>query len=204
MSQTKRYISTRSNFTILQPPATRTEIRDGEKVHVRDPANPIEFSNGEYVTDDPDEQKVIEENAAFDKRGLEHGDVAPAPQTEELVQAAEEAPEEGEKEESLEERLEGATSQEEVAEILEDAGISYSFEDRGAGFGSESQGDSEEEPESGELEEIEGVENKTDALNALESIEEVEGVDFGVTSNNTVDEIVEAAEAEGYTFADYP
>lgn len=123
MADSKTYIAVRSNFSIHRPPSWVREQQGGELVQKRISHPPIEFSGGTYETADPDEQRAIEENAAFAET-LEEGDVAPAPEESELEAAAEHAPASESAglhsaSSTLEKELDGAESTAEVNAILD-------------------------------------------------------------------------------------
>ena len=210
MAEPKTYIAHKHNFTIHRGVGYVQEHRGGELVTVRVPQEPIEFTNGTLKTDDPEIQEAVEGLSCFGE-DLEDGDVALASSKEDLEEAAEEAPSS-----ELEARLQNAETSDEVAAILEEEGYPVTpAEATAPGDLSEdgSEDDTEEEasydePEGEEATASEapetvigGVSNKDDALKALDSIE---GVDFGVNTSNTVDEIAAAAAKEGYSFTDWP
>jgi len=204
MAESKTYIARKQNFIIHRGPEYVQMEQGGELVTVKETKEPIEFSNCRLTTDDPEIQETIESDDAFGD-DLSTADVAEMTAPEDLEEAAEEAPSS-----DLEARLEDADSQEEVAEILDDEGYpapSAMGDPADTSEGGEEAAEDEEpegtevEPYQGDLQVIEGVTNKEDALAALGSIQ---GIDFGVSSADNVDAIAEAAEKEGYTFDGWP
>jgi hypothetical protein len=185
---------------ILPGARFRTVLHEGEKLREKYKPNPIEFSNGTYQTDDPEEQEIIEEHDEF-AEDLNKGNIALAPSERELDEADAEASTPG-----LQERLDAADSVSERRQILQDAG----YPDLADDLGKEGNGTHEADAEANgdaadELDVIDGVSNKGDALQALDSIEQAnEDVHFGVSTADNVDDIAEAAREHGYTFDGWP
>lgn len=205
-TETKRYVASRPGLMILPAARFRTVLHEGEKLREKYKPNPIEFSNGTYQTDDPEEQEIIEEHDEFGKDLSVKGvHIALAPSERELDEADAQASTPG-----LQERLDEADSVSERRKILEEAG----YPDLAGKLGKEGNGthdaDAEANGDSGEsaqgdLDVIEGVSNKGEALQALDSIEQAnDDVDFGVSTADNVDAIAEAARERGYTFDGWP
>jgi len=194
---------------ILPDTRYRKVVVGDEVAQEKHKPNPIEFKNGRYQTDDEVEQEIIESQDDFGET-LQNANIAPAP--EERGFDADTAQEQA-NEPTLEEKLDAADSLEERKQILRDAGQEALAEQLGAAANGESGGEtstvepSTEEgvPSKDELEVIDGVSNKSDALDALDSIEQAnDDVDFDVNTSDNVDTIAAAAKREGYTFADWP
>lgn len=201
MATSKKYISERSNFTIHRPPHFIQEKFQGDVVNTRIEPPPIEFTNGTYETDDPEEQAAIEDCAAYGAN-LSEGDVAPHPTESEFEEAVEEAPDSGP---SLEEQLEAANTPAEVQAVLDEhnlPGLPTGTQPEGAESGDDSGADGDENaPASGEgLTLIQGVSKKAEAIAALESTD----LDVTVSESDTVEDIVAFANQHGYGFEDWP
>lgn len=198
-TETKRYISSRPGRMIIPEARYRTVLSGGEKVQEKYKPNPIEFTSGSYETDDPEEQEIIESQDDFGQ-SLETANIAPEASERELEEAAEEP-------QTLEEKLDAADSLEERKEILREAGQEDLAEQLGAFSNGEQDGGTStaEGADEDDLDVIEGVSNKSDALDALGSIEDAnEDVDFDVNTSDDVDTIAAAAKREGYTFDGWP
>jgi len=201
MAESKTYVAHKLNFTIHRGDEYVQRKEGDDLVTVKESKEPIEFSNGEFTTDDPELQEAIESHAGFAET-LANGEVALKPDPDELEQAAEEAPSST----SLEEKLETAETEEEVAEILAEHDLpapdtNGSSEKESGESADEETEKTEVEEYDGELQVIEGVSNKDEALSALESIQ---GVTFDVSAADKVGKISAAAEEKGYTFKGWP
>lgn len=191
MAESKVYISERSSFSIHREPYLVQVKKGGDLVNERVEPPPIEFTNGTYETDDPEEQEAIENCPAYGPN-LNEGDVAPHPSERDLETAAENAPDAGP---SLEDRLEAADTPEEVQAILDE----HDLPGLPQGTTPEAAEDQASADES-DLTPIEGVSKKAEAVKALESTD----LDVTVSESDTVDDIVAFANQNGYGFVDWP
>jgi len=184
MSETKQYHAHKDAFYIAATTDYRQVVRNGEPV-METVTNPhIVFSNGSYSTSDEQEQERIESHPGFRETPGPEADVWPAVAEQEIP----DTPDTGSS--GLEADLRAAETAEDVNEILAAHGLP-----------SLSQEQAEAKAEAaGDLEAIEGVTKKREALDALEST----GVDVTVTMDDTIDDIVAFAEEHGYSFVDWP
>jgi hypothetical protein len=194
MAEQKTYISSKTQKMIHPGRRSVLQERAGELVEVERPAETvIQFQNGRYTTGDPEEQEMIEEHPDF--RGNGGDDHIHLRGDDQALEEEAGGP-------SLEERFQQAESADEVAQLLDEAGVPVPDELGEGETDSEAESDPEAESDDpGELEVIESVSNKAEALAALQSIS---GLSVEVTTNNTVGEIAEWAEEQGYTFAGWP
>jgi len=196
MAEQKTYISSKTQKMIHPGRRSVLQERAGELVEVERPAETvIQFQNGRYTTGDPDEQKMIEGHPDF--RGNGGDDHIHLRGDDEALEEEAGGP-------SLEERLQQAETADEVAQLLDEAGVPVpdTFGEVEGKLGTEPESDPEAESDDpSELEVIESVSNKAEALAALKSIS---GLSVEVTTNDTVGEIAEWAEEQGYTFAGWP